>query len=108
MKLIWQDITRPQDKLVVNDRLDGDIIINSGEVFEVEDDRGRYLLAHYYPRVDIAEPVKVERDSTVRINAVLPLVDSERKEEPKGTFAFGGVVPPVAGEKDADDVEFRG
>lgn len=65
MKLIFDDPGRPQDEFVINDRTDSDNpIVKQGETFTVLADRGRFLIAHYFPRlkpVQEAKPKPVAR-----------------------------------------------
>jgi hypothetical protein len=51
VRLLYEDSENPEMQLCVADRLDGDAILSFGDTFEVTEEYGRQLLAHYFPRV---------------------------------------------------------
>ena len=75
MKLIFKDPTRPQDRFVINGRLDGEPLVNEGESFEVDDAVGRDLLAGYFPRL---QPVSGQAESSRTLSAADILARSEQ------------------------------
>jgi hypothetical protein len=51
MKLVFDAGDRKQDGFVT----DG-YVLRDGQEFEVDEDRARYLLSHYFPKIKQAEP----------------------------------------------------
>lgn len=80
MKLIFDDPLRPQDGFVINDRTDGgDFHVKEGETFEVDDERGRYLLGIYFPRLKPVPGTTATASKRLSAEDIIRLGDSDFK-----------------------------
>lgn len=97
MKLVFDDPLRPQDEFVINDRTDGgDPLVKEGETFEVDDDRGSYLLGVYFPRL------KPAPGTTATASKALSAADIIKASEPSSDLVDSNVNVADKAEREAE------